>query len=120
MEKKERTHTLDRKYAEKLLGILRNQGPLNNASDNEVLERIEVDFKDGMIIEIDVCNGDSDDNSSPYINVNWYKDNKCLYAFDTDPEGELFGTYDFVYEDDDDDDNEINYLLHLLINEKVQ
>lgn len=119
MEKKEITHTLDQKYADKLLKILRHKGPLNNLNDNETLERIEVDFKDGMIIEIDISNGCHEDNSSPYINVNWFKDNRCLYAFDTDPEGELFGTYDFVYEDDDDD-SETNYLLHLLINEKGQ
>ncbi|MED2737643.1 hypothetical protein [Bacillus toyonensis] len=115
MEKKEITHTLEQKFAEKLLKILRNEGCLENANDDEILETIKVDFKDGVAVEIDVCNGVRDDNSSPYLNVNWFKDNMCLYAPDTDPEGELFGTYDF-----EDDDEEINYILNLVIGEKTQ
>lgn len=70
MEKKERTHTLEQKFEEKLFKILRHKGCLADANDDEVLRRIEVDFKDGVILEIDVCNGVRDDNSSPYMNVN--------------------------------------------------
>lgn len=115
MEKKERTYTVDRKIADKLLKFLRHEGCLNDASDNEILETIKVDFEDGVVVEIDVCNGVREDDSSPYLNVNWFRDNKCLYAPDTDPEGELFGTYDF-----EDDDEEINYILNLVIGEKAQ
>ncbi len=100
-----------------MLKILRHKGGLADAGDDEVLGRIEVDFEDGVILEIDVCNSVRDDTSSPYMNVNWYKDKRCLYAFDTDPEGEL-GTYDFVLEDEGDD--EINYILNLVISEKGQ
>ncbi|HDR7706769.1 TPA: hypothetical protein QCX91_004439 [Bacillus thuringiensis] len=70
MEKKERTHTLEQKFEEKLLKILRHKGCLADANDDEVLRRIEVDFEGGVILEIDVCNGVRDDNSSPYMNVN--------------------------------------------------
>lgn len=119
MEKKVKNLTLEEKFAEHLLNILRHEGCLDHMDDDALLERIEVDFEDGVIVEIDINNGNRDDNSSPYLNVNWYKDNKCLYAFDTDPEGELFGTYDFVFEDDEND-NEINYILNLGISKKDQ
>lgn len=115
MEKKERTHTIEQKFAEHLLNILRHKGCLDNAGDDVTLERIEVDFGDGTTVEIDICNGNCEDGTSPYMNVLWFQNNVNLHAPDTDPEGELFGTY--IYEDDD---NEINYILHLVIGEKGQ
>lgn len=117
MEKKERTYTLKKEFAEHLLNILRHKGYLDDAGDDELLGKIEVDFEDGMIVEITVFNGSRDDNTSPYVNVNWFKDNRYLYAMDTDPEGELIGTYDFVFDEEDED---INYLLHLVISEEGQ
>ena len=117
MEKKEITHVLEKKFAEELMNILSHEGCLDDAGDDEVLESIHVDFEDGVTVEIDICNGSRDDNSSPYVNVNWHQDDEYLYAPVDEPE-ELIGTYEI--ETEVDDGNEINYIVNLAIGEDGQ
>lgn len=114
MKKKEVTFALEEKFAQELQNLLNHEGCLDDAGDDEVLEKIEVSFDDGVTVEIDICNGGRDDDSSPYINVNWYDNGEDLFAFGSEPDG-LLGEYSMVKEDEEE--NEVEYSVTLIIGE---
>lgn len=116
MKEKRKVYTLERKFASALSNILAHKGVLIDAGDDELIERIIIDFEDSnnMSLEIDINNGGRDDNSSPYININWYRNGTPFFNFSLQPVG-LIGQYIL-----EDGENKIRYIAELAIGKTGQ
>lgn len=90
--------------------------PLDDYKSDQVIHQVIVGFDDGMSASIEINNGGHDDNSGPYLNVNWSKDSEDLYDIGSEPDT-LLGEYTLEYEEERENGQEIEitYVIELTV-----
>lgn len=116
MKTKTITETITQKEADIFLETLRLGKPHENHRSDQPIHQITAQFDDGVDITIDINNGGHDDNSAPYLNVNWSDDGDDLYALGAEPD-ELLGEYSMTYDKEDENgiEQETEYIVQLVV-----